>query len=50
MAVVLASLLSGPKEQNFYSDYELRLLCSLKVDINKLPISTKIKRSGQKKS
>ena len=49
MAVLLASFLSGQNEKDFKTDYDLRFICSLKVDINKSPVKAKLRNSDEQK-
>lgn len=49
MTFALVAILTGQKEEDYGSDYDLRFVCGLKLDINELPLNIKIKNNSEEK-
>ena len=47
LAVLLVSVLSGRSEKDFKTDYDLRFICSLNVEIYHTPVNTELKNSNE---
>ena len=49
IAFLLVTLLSGHDKNKFTTDYDLRFVCSLKIDLDRQSVNFKIKNSGEEK-
>jgi len=49
IAFLLATLFSGQDENKFTTDYDLRFVCSLKIDIDRQSVNFRIINSGEEK-